>query len=72
MPDRYAQPELGHPEVAGWVLGALDRDEAGRFEEHLRSCGECQAAVAELEPVARMLLEAAPALLISPRAQWIP
>ncbi len=60
MPDRDAYPELGHPEVAGWVLGALDPGDEVRFEEHLRSCGECQVAVAELEPVARMLQEAAP------------
>ena len=61
MPDRDAYPELGHPDVAGWVLGALDPSEAGRFEEHLRSCGECQAAVAELEPVARVFRKAVPA-----------
>ncbi len=59
MPDRDAYPELGHPEVAGWVLGALDPDEAGRFEEHLRSCDQCQAAAAELQPTARMLKDAA-------------
>ena len=47
--------------MAGWVLGALDPGDEGRFEEHLGSCGDCQAAVAELEPVARMLQEAAAA-----------
>ena len=60
MPDPDTYPELGHPEVAGWVLGALDPGEAGRFEEHLRTCGECQAAVADLEPVARLLRQEKP------------
>jgi hypothetical protein len=55
MPRRDADPELGHPDVAAWVLGALDPDEAERFAEHLRSCDDCQAAVGELEPVAEML-----------------
>jgi anti-sigma-K factor RskA len=56
-----ATPELGHPEAAGWVLGALDPEETKRFEQHLRSCGECQTAVAEFEPVARALQHPAPA-----------
>jgi hypothetical protein len=59
MPRRDADPELGHPDVAGWVLAALDPDEAERFAEHLRSCDDCQAAVGELEPVAQMLRSAA-------------
>ena len=55
MPQRDANSRLGHPDVAAWVLGALDPDDAERFAGHLRSCEECQKAVAELEPVARML-----------------
>ena len=60
MPDPDTYPELGHPEVAGWVLGALDPGEDGRFEEHLRTCSECQAAEAELAPVARLLQKETP------------
>jgi len=52
---------LEHPEVAGWVLGALDPGDARAFEEHLGSCDQCQAAVAEFEPVARSFRLAAPA-----------
>src|ERR1022692_2697764 len=55
MPPRDGNSRLGHPDVAGWVLGALDPDDAERFAEHLLSCEECQAAVTELEPVARLL-----------------
>jgi anti-sigma-K factor RskA len=53
---------LAHADVAGWVLGALDPADARTFEEHLRSCEQCQAAVAELEPVAKALGKAAPAV----------
>jgi len=52
---------LEHADVAGWVLGALDPADAQVFETHLGSCQVCQAAVAELEPVARSLPLAAPA-----------
>lgn len=52
---------LEHPEVAGWVLGALDPGDARAFENHLGACDQCQAAVAEFEPVARSFRLAAPA-----------
>ena len=59
---RYdAHPPLGHPEVAGWVLGALDRSDSGAFGEHLRSCSRCQATVAEFESVAAALGRPVPA-----------
>jgi anti-sigma-K factor RskA len=59
-------PELAHPEVAGWVLGVLDADDADRFAEHLRSCPDCRAAIAELGPVARVLPTAAPGAALPP------
>ena len=53
---RYeVHPPLGHPEVAGWVLGALDRAEADAFGRHVWSCAQCQAEAAEFEAVARAL-----------------
>jgi anti-sigma-K factor RskA len=61
MPPRDPDPELAHPEAAGWVLGILDGFDAERFGGHLRSCPDCQAAVTELGPAARMLHSAAPA-----------
>jgi anti-sigma factor RsiW len=53
---------LDHAEVAGWVLGVLDPDDARDFHTHLLGCDQCQAAVAEFEPVARGLKHAAPAV----------
>ena len=66
-PDAY--PQSGHAESAGWVLRALDPEETKRFEEHLRSCGGCQRAVAEFEPVARVLQHPAPAVEPPPDLQ---
>ena len=48
MPD--PDPELAHPEAAGWVLGTLDPADADWFAGHLPSCPDCRAAVAELGP----------------------
>ena len=61
MPPREPDPELAHPEAAGWVLGILDPGDADRFAAHLRSCPDCRAAVAELGPAAQLLQTAAPA-----------
>ena len=49
-------PAGGRPEAAGWVLGGLDPDEGLRFGEHLLMCGECQAAVEDLQGVGSILL----------------
>lgn len=55
-----AQHALEHPETAGWALGTLDPDDAAAFSEHLRSCKQCRAEVAEFTPVAGSLPLAAP------------
>jgi hypothetical protein len=55
-----ARHALEHPETAGWALGTLDPDDAAAFSEHLRSCEQCQAEVAEFTPVAESLPLAAP------------
>ncbi len=60
MPPNDPDPELAHPEAAGWVLGVLDSADADHFAGHLRSCPDCRAAVAELGPAARLLQTAAP------------
>lgn len=49
-----ADPEVAHADVAGWILGALDSEESGRYETHLQTCDECQREVAELGPAAQM------------------
>lgn len=69
MLPRNPDPELAHPEAAGWVLGVLDGFDAERFGGHLRSCPDCQAAVAEFGPAARMLHAAAPAAAPPPGLQ---
>jgi hypothetical protein len=49
-----------HPDVAGWALGALDPDDARAFEQHLESCDQCPAAVAEFKAIAETFSQAAP------------
>jgi anti-sigma-K factor RskA len=58
-PDAGGEP--GHPDAAAWALGALDPQEAERFQAHLQSCGQCQIAVADFEQVARALAHPPPA-----------
>jgi hypothetical protein len=55
MPPLNGRPRGRHLEAAGWVLGVLDRGDADGFAGHLLSCGRCQSAVTELEPLARLL-----------------
>ncbi|HUK73173.1 MAG TPA: hypothetical protein VLW50_31235 [Streptosporangiaceae bacterium] len=59
-------PEAGHPDAAGWVLGSLDAADAAAFEEHLRTCALCQAAVADFESLAMMMDNAAPGAVPPP------
>ena len=54
MPPHDSNSKRGHPDVVGWVLGALDPVNAKRFAEHAPSCATCQANVSELEPLARL------------------
>lgn len=54
MPD-HAVP---HPDVAGYVLGALEPDESRDFADHLRTCPECRREVAELSSLRTMLDQA--------------
>lgn len=56
-----ASHALEHPESGGYALGALDPGDAAAFEEHLASCAQCRARVAEFAPVASALTRAAAA-----------
>ncbi|MFW6724937.1 zf-HC2 domain-containing protein [Streptomyces sp. MAR4 CNY-716] len=49
-----------HPDVGAYAIGALEQDEAERFEEHLAGCERCADALAELVPVADMLADVPP------------
>jgi anti-sigma-K factor RskA len=66
MPPNDPDPELAHPEAAGWVLGILDSGDADHFAGHLQSCPDCRAAVAEFGPAARLLQTAAPGAALPP------
>ena len=57
-----AQHAIEHPEVAAWVLGALDPGDLAAFEEHLQCCEQCQAQAEEFAPVGEGLKFAAPAV----------
>lgn len=52
---------VGLPDAAGWVLGALDPDDAECFADHLLTCADCRGAVAELEPAGQLIGMGAPA-----------
>lgn len=52
-------PEAPHLDVAGWLLGALDPEEAAAFEAHLADCAECRAEVEQLRGTVNLLSTAA-------------
>jgi hypothetical protein len=58
-----------HLDAVGAVLGVLDPGDSARFEAHLQSCEECQQAVTELGPAARMLKTAPPAGSLAAEAE---
>jgi anti-sigma-K factor RskA len=62
-PDTFAG--AGHPDAAGWVLGALDAEDSSRFETHLESCPECQQAVAEFASTAQLLTSVLPGVQLA-------
>ncbi len=53
---------LHRDDASAYVLGALEHDEHGRFREHLASCAQCRAEVAELQPVVDELPASVPAM----------
>ena len=71
VPPQDPDAELIHPDAVGWVLGVLEPEDADLFAEHLPSCADCRAVVAEFSPAARMLATAAraePPLTVLPPA----
>ena len=56
------------PEIGGYVLGALEPDEAAAVREHLASCAECAAEHANLAGLPRLLALAAPMAEAGPPA----
>ena len=47
-------------DAAAYALGALDSDEATRFEDHVKSCPECRTQLSEMRSAAGALALAAP------------
>ena len=63
MPELAPHP---HPDLGGYVLGALEPAERADFEEHLAGCERCQAEVAELRGLPELLEQAAPPVEVPP------
>lgn len=62
MPDGSTTPThpRPHPDLAGWVLGALEAEDAEAFERHLEACDDCRAELDQLERLPALLSIAAP------------
>ena|SRR5215218_706748 len=56
-----SEPASPHVEVAAYLLGKLEADEAERFEAHLEGCADCRRHLDELEGLPALLARAAPA-----------
>lgn len=57
-----ADHPVPHPDLAGYVLQALEPDASQAFAVHLRDCRVCAEEVAELEHLPALLAEAAPSV----------
>lgn len=55
-----ADHPVPHPDLAGYVLQALEPDESQAFAAHLRDCRVCAEEVAELAHLPALLADAAP------------
>jgi Anti-sigma-K factor rskA/Putative zinc-finger len=56
-----SEPASPHVEVAAYLLGKLEPEEAERFEAHLDGCGDCRRHLEELGGLPALLAQAAPA-----------
>ena len=56
-----SEPASPHVEVAPYLLGKLEAEEAGRFEAHLEGCADCRRQLNELGGLPALLAQAAPA-----------
>jgi anti-sigma-K factor RskA len=52
--------EHAHPDVAGYVLGVLEPEEAAAFENHLAGCTVCRDELAELSSLGELIGQATP------------
>jgi anti-sigma-K factor RskA len=56
-----SEPASPHVEVAVYLLGKLEANEAERFEAHLDGCADCRRQLDELGGLPALLAQAAPA-----------
>jgi anti-sigma-K factor RskA len=57
-----SEPATPHVEVAAYLLGKLETDEAEAFEAHLAGCADCQRQLEELGGLPELLAAATPAV----------
>jgi anti-sigma-K factor RskA len=57
-----SEPASPHVEVAAYLLGKLEADEAEAFEAHLAGCADCQRQLEELRGLPELLAAATPAI----------
>jgi anti-sigma-K factor RskA len=57
-----SEPASPHVEVAAYVLGKLEADEAAAFEAHLAGCPDCRRQLEELRGLPELLATAAPTI----------
>jgi anti-sigma-K factor RskA len=57
-----SDPASPHVEVAAYLLGKLEADEAAAFEAHLAGCADCRRQLAELRSLPELLATATPAI----------
>jgi Anti-sigma-K factor rskA len=61
-----ADHPVPHPDLAGYVLQALEPDASQAFAVHLRDCRVCAEEIAELEHLPALLAEASPPVEVPP------
>ena len=56
-----SEPAVPHVEVATYVLGKLEPNEADAFAAHLSTCANCRHQIEKLRGLPELLARAAPA-----------
>src|SRR5918992_413448 len=59
-----SEPASPHVEVAAYLLGKLEADEAAAFEAHLAGFPDCRRQLEELRSLPELLATATPAVLL--------
>jgi anti-sigma-K factor RskA len=65
-PETYGQHDSPHPDVAGYLLGALEDHEAADFAEHLAGCDACRHELDRLAQLPSLMADLPPAEPLPP------